>query len=76
MIQKVKCIIDQENNLAQSAISFCLSYDAVSTVIPGNISITQLKANLESVNKPISKELVKKLEDFYHSEVKHLNLPW
>ena len=76
LIKKVKNIIDQENNLAQSAISFCLAYDAVSTVIPGNTTITQLKSNLESANKPISKELVKKLEDFYQNEVKHLNLPW
>ena len=76
LIKKVKNIIDQENNLAQSAISFCLAYDAVSTVIPGNTTITQLKSNLESANKPISKELVEKLENFYQNEVKHLNLPW
>lgn len=76
LIEKVKNIIDQENNLAQSAISFCLAYDAVSTVIPGNTTIAQLKSNLESANKPISKELVKKLENFYQNEVKHLNLPW
>jgi aryl-alcohol dehydrogenase-like predicted oxidoreductase len=76
LVKKVKNILDQENNLAQSAISFCLAYDAVSTVIPGNTTIAQLKSNLESVNKPISKELVKKLENFYQHEVKHLNLPW
>lgn len=76
LIKKVKNILVLENNLAQSAISFCLAYDAVSTVIPGNTTIAQLKNNIESVNKPISKELVKKLEDFYQNEVKHLNLPW
>lgn len=76
LIKKVKSIMDQENNLAQSAISFCLAHDAVSTVIPGNTTIAQLKSNLESAHKPISKELVKKLENFYQNEVKHLNLPW
>ncbi len=76
LIKKVKIILDQENNLAQSAISFCLAYDAVSTVIPGNTTIAQLKSNLESANKPISKELVQKLENFYQNEVKYLNLPW
>ena len=45
-------------------------------MIPGNTTIAQLKSNLESANKPISKELVKKLENFYQNEVKHLNLPW
>jgi aryl-alcohol dehydrogenase-like predicted oxidoreductase len=76
LIKEVKNIINQENNLAQSAISFCLAYDAVSTVIPGNTTIAQLKSNLESANKTISKELVEKLKKFYQNEVKHLNLPW
>jgi len=76
LVKKVKNIIDQENNLAQSAISFCLAYDAVSTVIPGNTTIAQLKSNLESADKTISKELIEKLENFYQNEVKHLNLPW
>ena len=75
LTEKVKNIIKQ-NNLAQTAISFCLAYDAVSTVIPGNTTIEQLDSNLESIKNPISKELVKKLEDFYKNEVKHLNLPW
>ena len=76
LIKEVKNIINQENNIAQSAISFCLTYDAVSTVIPGNTTIAQLKSNLESANKTISKELVEKLKNFYQNEVKHLNLPW
>lgn len=76
LIKKIRNIIDQEHNLAQTAISFCLSYDAVSAVIPGNATIAQLKSNIESVHKPISKELVEKLENFYQNEVEHLNLPW
>jgi aryl-alcohol dehydrogenase-like predicted oxidoreductase len=76
LIKKVKNIIDHENRLAQAAISFCLAYDAISTVIPGTTSITQLKSNLESAERPMPKELVQKLEDFYQNEVKLLDLPW
>jgi len=76
LLNRLKNILDKEMNLAQTAISFCLDYDAVSTVIPGNISISQLKNNLESVKKPITKELVKQFEKFYQAEVKDLNLPW
>lgn len=76
LIKKIKSILDHENRLAQSALSFCLAYDAVSTVIPGNTSVEQLKSNLESVDQPMPKELVKKLEDFYQNEVKPLQLPW
>lgn len=76
LVNRVKEIVQATDNLAQKAISFCLSYDAVSTVIPGNTNIAQLTSNVESVNNPMSGELVKKLEDFYLNEVKQLHLPW
>ncbi len=76
LVKKVKEITNAKNNLAQTAISFCLAYDAVSTVIPGNVNTDQLKNNVESINNPISTELVEKLEQFYKDEVKDLKLPW
>ena len=76
LVNRVKEILQATDDLAQQAISFCLAYDAVSTVIPGNVNIAQLKSNLESIHKPVSKEIIKKLEDFYHHEVKYLQLPW
>lgn len=65
-----------EEKIILHKISFCLAYDAVSTVISGNVNTEQLRSNVESANNPISKEVVTKLENFYHSEVKELNLPW
>jgi aryl-alcohol dehydrogenase-like predicted oxidoreductase len=76
LVDKVKEIVHAEENLAQKAISFCLGYESVSTVIPGNINIAQLTSNVESINNPMSKEIIKKLEEFYLNEVKPLNLPW
>lgn len=76
LVHKIKDIIGIETNLAQTAISFCLAYEAVSTVIPGNTSIDQLNTNIGSISKPISKELLKKLENFFQNEIKNLNLPW
>ncbi len=76
LVQRVKEILQSKNDLAQKAISFCLSYDAVSTVIPGNKNVVQLNNNIESLDNPISKELVKNLEKFYQNEVKPLRLPW
>lgn len=76
LVNRVKDIIQPKNNLAQKAISFCLAYEAVSTVIPGNLNADQLKNNVESINDPISQELVEKLEKFYKVEVRDLNLPW
>jgi aryl-alcohol dehydrogenase-like predicted oxidoreductase len=76
LVDRLKEMIQPETNLSQVALSFCLAYDAVSTVIPGNASIQQLERNIASISNPISKELVEKLEQFYQDEVKDLNLPW
>ena len=76
LIEKIKSIIGDEHVLSQAAIGFCLVYDAVSTVIPGNISLEQLKSNIQSIEKPLPKEIIEKLEHFYKSQVKELHLPW
>jgi aryl-alcohol dehydrogenase-like predicted oxidoreductase len=76
LVTKVKSIIGTEENLAQMAIAFCLAYDAISTVIPGNVNIEQLTSNVRSTDISVSLNLIEKLEYFYHSEIKHLNLPW
>lgn len=76
LVNRVKEIIQTKDTLSQKAISFCLSYHAVSTVIPGNVNLAQLKSNVESIKNTISKELIEKLEDFYLNEVKQLKLPW
>ena len=76
LVNRIKEIIQPETNLAQMALSFCLAYDAVSTVIPGNTSMQQLTNNMASLSTPVSTELVKRLEQFYEEEVKPLSLPW
>ena len=76
LVTKVKSIIGTEENLAHIAIAFCLAYDAVSTVIPGNVNIEQLTSNVKSTDISVSQNLIEKLEYFYQSEVKNLNLPW
>lgn len=76
LVNKVKSIFGKEENLAQTAIAFCLAYDAVSTVIPGNVNVEQLTSNVQSTDISISRSLIEKLEKLYQSEIKKLNLPW
>jgi len=76
LVDRVKEMVHAEDDLAQKSISFCLAYDAVATVIPGNINIPQLKTNVDSINNPLSREIIKELEEFYLNEVKDLKLPW
>jgi aryl-alcohol dehydrogenase-like predicted oxidoreductase len=76
LVDKVKTIIGPDASLAHTALSFCLAYDAVATIIPGNTSLQQLNDNLSALSTPISKELVQQLEIFYEEEVRRLNIPW
>lgn len=76
LINNLKEITGTEENLAQIAIAFCLGYDAVSTVIPGNITIEQLTNNVKSSDISMPQHLLEKLEQLYQSEIKKRNLPW
>lgn len=76
LVQKIKQLLGNEFSLPQAALAFCLSYDAVTTVIPGTSSIAQLESNLAALQKPMPAELVERIETFYRREVEPLKLPW
>lgn len=76
LVNRVKEILNSNTDLPQKAISFCLSYEAVATVIPGAISISQLENNVQSAENRISENERILLEEFYHNEVEKLHLPW
>tara|TARA_Y100000034_G_scaffold19800_1_gene22499 strand:- start:42447 stop:43388 length:942 start_codon:yes stop_codon:yes gene_type:complete len=76
LVEKVKSIVGSDENLAQKAIAFCLAYDSVSTVIPGNVSIEQLTNNVQSSDISIPPDLISELENLYENEIRKLQLPW
>jgi aryl-alcohol dehydrogenase-like predicted oxidoreductase len=76
LVKRVGEIIGDDRPLLQTALSFCLAYDAVSTIIPGNTSQQQLMNNLSCLDYPVSDGLRHRLEQFYEEEIRHLNLPW
>ena len=76
LVEQLKAIIGNDIPLAQAALAFCLSYDAVSTIIPGNLSTDQLQQNLQSLERPLPPEMSRQLETFYREQVAPLHLPW
>lgn len=66
----------EHQTLAQLALQYCLSYDAVSTVIPGALNIEQLMMNIQALRYPIDQCTIDKLEAFYEEEVIKKNLVW
>lgn len=66
--------IDQ--SMAQFALSYCLAYDEISSVIPGCVSIDQLNNNIASINHPMDSKMVKTLEAIYNNLIEPMKLPW
>jgi aryl-alcohol dehydrogenase-like predicted oxidoreductase len=53
LVERVKDIVADHPSLISAALSFCTSFDAVSTVIPGSISEDQLIANIDAMQHPL-----------------------
>jgi aryl-alcohol dehydrogenase-like predicted oxidoreductase len=76
LVESVKQILGGEERIIEKSISFCFSFDAVSTVIPGNKSIEQLLKNVASLDYQVTEEEREKLIEFYFNEVEVLKIPW
>ena len=57
LVDRVKDIVADQPSLISAALSFCTSFNAVSTVIPGATSEEQLIANIDAMRHPLPAEL-------------------
>lgn len=76
VIDLIKKIPHESETLTQFALGYCMSYDAVKSVIPGCSNRQQLHNNVGSTKYPLSPEVVKQLEELYEEKIKGMNLPW
>lgn len=76
LVERIKEIVGDRPSLPAAALSFCTSFEAVSTVIPGAVSTEQLVANIAAMQQPLSHALRTDLKAFYEQEVRALKLPW
>lgn len=76
LVDRIREIIGRDRDLVQSALSFCLSHEGVTTVIPGSSSVSQLKQNAGSSSDLLTEGQILELKKFYQEEVKPLGLPW
>lgn len=75
LVDEIKDIVGQDD-LVPVALSFILSFDAVTTVIPGIRNNKQLQSNLDATNYNLSDDIKKSLEDYYQSRLSDLQIPW
>lgn len=76
LVARLRSLLPTDDNLAHTALAYCLAYAAVTTVIPGNRSLEQLRDNLQAFDSPLPPDQVRRLERFYEEEVAPLQLPW
>lgn len=65
-VNEFKILENEKRNLTQIALSYVLSFDLVSTCIPGSKSVQQLKTNIDSSFIKLSKNdlnLIQKIQD-------------
>lgn len=75
IIQKIKGIV-LDDNLIKYALSFILSFSAVTTVIPGVRNSKQLDSNIASSNFVLSDAIKQQLIDLYNNYIKGEDTPW
>lgn len=75
LVKDVKEII-QDKPLTHAAMGFLWSYDAVTTVIPGIRTLSQLNDHIEALNADFSEADKKAFELLYDTRIKHDPLPW
>lgn len=75
-VDLIRDMPSDNQTMAQFALSYCLAYEEIATVIPGCVSIEQLRSNILSLNYPMGSDMVRTLERLYDKKIKHMKLPW
>lgn len=78
LVEVIKKMLPGDISMAQLALRWILDHDAVSTVIPGASSASQVKTNADSSSlERISEVLHKNLKDLYEQEIQsHIRGPY
>lgn len=75
IIADIKDIVE-EDDLVPAALSFILSYDAVTTVIPGTRTKKQLHSNINSLNYELKADKKRQLENLFKAKISNSQIPW
>jgi aryl-alcohol dehydrogenase-like predicted oxidoreductase len=76
LLDKISFITNENTSMVQAALRFILSFNEVSTVIPGIKNTQQLYENISACLLEMPEEHVKKLKEFWSSDIKDNILEW
>jgi aryl-alcohol dehydrogenase-like predicted oxidoreductase len=75
IIKRIKEIV-KDDNLVKHALSFILSFKAVTTVIPGVKNLSQLESNITSAGFKMEEDIKQQLIVLYDNYIKGVATPW
>jgi aryl-alcohol dehydrogenase-like predicted oxidoreductase len=76
LVEEFRALLPPRVGLVEGALRFLLSYDAVSTVIPGTKSVAQLESSLRAVEKPLPSDCVDAIRFWYETRLGTEPLDW
>ncbi|MGG3562770.1 aldo/keto reductase [Neobacillus rhizosphaerae] len=76
LLPKLRDVLEPEESMAQAALRFILSFQQISSVIPGVKNIQQLNMNVSAVEKQMKQEQVEELEKLWEEEIAGSPLNW
>ena len=77
LVEKVRPILENSGRtMAQGALAWLLSFDAVSAVIPGISSVDKVKEVVGAAGLRLSAEEMRALDDLDGGVIRRLNLAW
>ena len=66
----------KDDKLVKHALSFILSFSAVTTVIPGVRNVKQLDSNIASAGFKMEEDVKQQLIKLYNTYIKGVDTPW
>jgi aryl-alcohol dehydrogenase-like predicted oxidoreductase len=76
LVEQVRSILGSNISMVHGALQFILSYQEVSTVIPGARDIQQLNENISASEAILPKEVKYELLKLWDEEIKDSNIGW
>ena len=77
LIEKVRPVLEKPGRtVAQGALAWLLSFDAVSTVIPGISSLEKMQEAVGAAGMRLTPEELRTLDEMGGGEIRGLNLSW
>ncbi len=71
-VEELKAIFPEETELAHKALQWILSFEEVSTIIPGASRVEQITSNLKATEDAVSAEEKARMDDIYKTRIKPL----